>query len=223
MSRKIDVLNVHIDNCSAKEAMQEAVSYMDSEPVNMIEMVTSGSVMQMDFSFDVKENFSDFDLVLAGEKTLLEAAGVTDGQYFKEAEEHTFLKMFLRYLHKHHKRVYLLAQTEEGAREFCDYLGKKYSGIHISGIAKVSAENRADDMVVNAINGSEVDCILSALPSPLQEEFILKNRCLLNARVWLGIGIEIHPAKKPRLGDGLIFRFILKKMLCKEIEKRKKE
>ena len=221
MSQRIDVLNVHIDNCSAKEAMQEIVSYMDSEPINIIEMVTSGSVMQIDNSFDVKERFSDFDLVLAGEKTLLEAAGVTDGKYLKEAEERTFLKMFLRYLHKHRKQVYLLAETEEGAHRFSDFLAKKYSGIHVAGIAKVSAENRADDMIVNSINGSEVDCVFAALPSPLQEAFVLKNRCLMNARVWLGLGIEIHPTKKPKLGNGLLFQFILKKMLCKEIERRK--
>lgn len=30
-------------------------------------------------------------------------------------------------------------------------------------------------MLVNAINGSEVDCILSALSVPLQEDFIAKT------------------------------------------------
>ena len=50
-------------------------------------------------------------------------------------------------------------------------------------MAKVSAKNRADDMLINAINGEEVDCVLSALSSPLQEELISKNRNVMNARV----------------------------------------
>ncbi len=45
-------------------------------------------------------------------------------------------------------------------------------------------------MLVNAINGSEVDCVLSALSVPLQEDFIAKNRNLLDARVWIGVGKE---------------------------------
>ena len=31
-------------------------------------------------------------------------------------------------------------------------------------------------MLVNAINGGEVDCIFAALSAPLQEDFIMKNR-----------------------------------------------
>ncbi len=54
-------------------------------------------------------------------------------------------------------------------------------------LQKYQQEGRADDMLVNAINGSEVDCILSALSVPLQEEFSAKNRNLLDARVWVGV------------------------------------
>ena len=91
-----------------------------------------------------------------------------------------YLKMFMRYLHKNHKRLYLLVESEEEGQEAFRYLQKAYSGVQLVGLAKVSAEGRADDMLVNAINGSEVDCVLSALSVPLQEDFIAKNRNLLD-------------------------------------------
>ena len=56
---------------------------------------------------------------------------------------------------------------------------------------RVSASDRADDMLVNAINGGEVDCVISALEPPLQEDFIIQNRALLNTALWVGLGSEM--------------------------------
>ena len=59
----------------------------------------------------------------------------------------------MRYLHKNHKRMYLLVESEEDGQEAFRYMQRTYSGIQLVGLAKVSAEGRADDMLVNAING----------------------------------------------------------------------
>ena len=37
MNAKINVLDIEIDNCTAKEAMKKAVEYLASEPVNTID------------------------------------------------------------------------------------------------------------------------------------------------------------------------------------------
>ncbi|WP_418875133.1 WecB/TagA/CpsF family glycosyltransferase, partial [[Clostridium] scindens] len=208
MSDKIKVLDIDIDNCTAKEAMKETMEYLKSEPVSVIEMVTVDGLMQMDELPELKENMQEFDLVLAGDKTILEAADITDRKFLQETEGHLFLKMFMRYLHKNHKRIYLLVETEEEGQEFYDYLQRYYSGLQIIGLAKVSAQNRADDMLVNAINGGEVDCIFAALSAPLQEDFIMKNRSLLDARVFIGLGKESLPVKKAGLGQSRIGQFL---------------
>ena len=69
--------------------------------------------MRINEAQELKEGISQFDLVLAGDKMILEAAEVTDRKYLQETEGQVFLKMFLRYLHKNHKRVYLLVGSEE--------------------------------------------------------------------------------------------------------------
>ena len=67
-------------------------------------------------------------------------------------------------------------------------------------MAKVSAENRADDMLVNAINGAETDCVLSMLCSPLQEEFCGKEQSTSQYEnsfsVW---GKQLRRGKRPAL------------------------
>ena len=221
MSEKIDVLDIGIDGLTAKEAMKNSMEYMVSDPISIIEMVTVDGLMQIREFPEIQEELRRFDLVLAGDRTILEAAEVTERRFLQETENKTFLKMFIRYLHKNHKRVYLLVESGEEGDEFYGYLERAYSGIQIVGLAKVSAEDRADDMLVNDINGGEVDCVFAALSSPLREEFVAKNRGILNARVWLGIGKDMFPQKHRSPGKERFTQFIVKHIFKKEIEKRK--
>lgn len=162
---------------------------------------------------------NEFDMILPGEKLILEAA--EEPELPEEINMKLYLKMFMRYLHKNHKRLYLLVESEEEGQEAFRYLQKAYSGIQLVGLAKVSAEGRADDMLVNAINGSEVDCVLSALSVPLQEDFIAKNRNLLDARVWVGVGKKIFSPRKPGFGQGKIAKYLLNHIFRREMEKNK--
>ena len=222
MDSKIRVLDINIDSCSAKEAMKKTVEYMGTDPVNVVEMATVNGLMQMDSMEQLKEDICRFDMVLAGDKTILEAADITDRKCLQETEGRVFLRMFMRYLHKNHKRIYLLVESEEEGQKFFDYLQKNYYGLQVVGLAKVSAQNRADDMLVNDINGGDVDCVLAALGSPLQEEFIVKNRSLLDVRLWLGLGKEYLPVGRTGIGQCRLARFFVKHIFKKEIEKSKR-
>lgn len=222
MSKKMSVLDISIDNFTAKEAMQEALAYMESDLVSVIELVTIESLMELGTEAELKEEIENFDLILAGNKTILEAAEITDHKCLRETEDKTFLKMFLRYLARKHKRVYLLVESEEEGQKMFGHFEEYYRGTQIVGMAKVSAKNRADDMLINAINGEEVDCVLSALSSPLQEELISKNRNVMNARVWLGLGKDGIPVSAKGIGGGRIGQFFMKQIFKKEIEKSKK-
>ena len=219
MNEKINVLNVNIDSCTAKEAMKETIAFLETEPVSVIEVVSVDGLMQMNDLPELKEKLNEFDLVLPGEELILETA--EEARMPKEIDMSLYLKMFMRYLHKNHKRIYLLVESEEEGQEAFRYMQKAYSGIQLIGLAKVSAEGRADDMLVNAINGSEVDCILSALSTPLQEDFIAKNRNLLDARVWIGVGQRLFSKRKPGFGQGRFAKYLLNHIFRREMEKNK--
>lgn len=219
MNEKINVLDVNIDSCTAKEAMKETIAFLESEPVSVIDVVSVDGLMQMNDLSELKARMNEFDLVLPGEKLILEAA--EEARLPKEIDIKLYLKMFMRYLHKNHKRMYLLVESEEDGQEAFRYMQRTYSGIQLVGLAKVSAEGRADDMLVNAINGSEVDCILSALSVPLQEDFIAKNRNLLDARVWVGVGNRMFSDHRQVLGHGKLAKFLLNHIFKREMEKNK--
>ena len=77
MNEKIQVLNIGIDDCTAKEAMKQTVEYMGTEPVSVIELVTVDTVMYASEEPKLRESIECVDLVLPGEKEILEGADVT--------------------------------------------------------------------------------------------------------------------------------------------------
>lgn len=78
MNDKINVLGIEIDNYTAKETMKKSIEYLTTEPVNMIEVATVDVLMDTNTELMLKEQMKDFDLVLAGDRTVLEAAEVSE-------------------------------------------------------------------------------------------------------------------------------------------------
>ena len=78
----------------------------------------------------------------------------------------------------------------------------------------------SDDMVLNLVNGAEVDCILSALPSPMEEQFVSRNKMLLNARIWLGLGNLLDEMKQEKHIFQKLKEFVLRQILKKEMAKK---
>ena len=46
MKEKVQVLDFEIDNYTAKDAVKKVVSYMSTEPLNVVEMVTMYTIGQ---------------------------------------------------------------------------------------------------------------------------------------------------------------------------------
>lgn len=223
MNNKINVLELELHNDTAKEAMQKVMGYLETEPLNIVELISPDSLLLSKNDEGLRDNIAQSDLVLTLEKSFLELAGVTDRRRLQEAESGLFLKMVLHYFHKNHVRVFILADSEEDKERIREYFANDYSGIEIVGAEIVAADRAMDDMILNSINCVEADCVISVLPSPLQEAFVVRNRILLNTRLWLGFGktvkLPLNKKEKKPFRDFLI-RLFLKREIEKEKQKR---
>ena len=223
MNNKINVLELELHNDTAKEAMQKVMEYMKTEPLSIVEFISSDSLLLSKDDEVLRDNISQADLVLTIEKSFLELAGVTDRKRLQEAENGLLLKMILHYFHKNQSRVFLLAESEEDRTRLAEYFEHYYSGIHLVGAEIVSSDRAMDDMILNSINGVEAECVISVLPSPLQETFVVRNRILLNTRVWLGLGknvkLPMNPQEKKSVRDFFV-KLFLKREIAKEKQKR---
>ena len=187
MENKIRVFGIEIDSRPAKEALKTAIELMDAEGLSTIEILTMDMLLKERDNAEIKEILAKMDLVLPESEAMLKMAENPDMKPMAEAaEKRGFLQMYLKYLQKYKKRVFLLAEDDQQCEQVSELLKKEYRGILLTG-SGVLSEDVGEESVINEINGLEIDCILSVLPSPSQELFAENARNLLSAKMWLGL------------------------------------
>ena len=223
MQRKIQVLGVELDNCSAKEAMKTVVEGLREERMNVVEMVSMNTLAKFQQLDEAVNMFEAFDLVLPSDKGILQAAEIEDERRLKEVDQMVFIKMVMRYLQKNQVRVFLLSETEESRQQLEQYIEEEYGNLKIVQSMSLEDKGSSDDMILNYVNGAEVECVLSTIPSPVEEHFVFRNQSIINARIWLGFGALLRDINREKKGIQKIRELISRHILKKEVELHKKK
>ena len=218
MNEKIQISDLTIDNYTAKDAMKRVVEYLNTEALNIIEIVTLGTLEELANNEELQRQVSEFDITFAGDRAILEAAGIKDARSLRDAEPMLFIKMAMRFLHKYQVKVFLLAENGPNLIKLQEQFRETYSQAIIVGSATMEEHGASDDMMLNLVNGVEADCIISTLPSPMQEQFIIRNKSLLDAKLWLGLGNSFYMMKEGQSVFGRIKKLFARQILKKEIE-----
>lgn len=212
MGEKINIFDVEIPCIKAKEAMIRAMYYMEQESLNTIELLSMKMLLNGQEDTQWKEQLNGLSMILPGSVEILEAAQVKDSILLRETDDKLFLRMFMKYMQKNHKKLFLLAESEEKLDKAEELLIRQNRGIQIIGKAVITQDGERIQNVINAINGTETDCILSVLSSPFQEQFIQRNKALLNARVWLGCGTAFRQNFEDMRLNNRIRHFVMKRL-----------
>lgn len=223
MNGKITILNIELDRLSAKEAMYRAVQYIENESVSTVEIVTMDMLLRGQERPEWKQAVQTLDMVIPGEQEILEAAGISDKGLIRDTSGQTFLKMFMRYLQKNKKKVFLVAQTEEELTDLETLMREYDRHLLITGHGILPADGTSEETVINEINGAEADCIFSLLPSPEQELFIARNSALLNVRIFFGCGDVLKENYLKQKKKARIQRFFRKKVFRYLAGRQKKD
>ena len=187
MENKISVFGIGIDSRPAKESLKAAIELMDGEGLSTIEILTMDMLLKERDNAEIKEILAKMDLVLPESEAMLKMAENPEVKHAAETvEKRGFLQMYLKYLQKYKKRVFLLAEDDRQCEQVSELLKKEYRGILLTG-SGVLPEGGEEESVINEINGLEIDCILSVLSSPHQELFAENARNMLSAKMWLGL------------------------------------
>lgn len=223
MTEKINVLGIEMDCLTAKEVMLRVMQFMEDDLVDTIEMLSMDTLMSCMDDEEWKGLTGRLEIVLPGEADILKAAEVNDRTRLKEAETGTFFRLFMKYLQKNRRKVFLLAGTEEKMASLEDMVRKYGRGLRVAGSAILEQDGSGEEKVINDINGTESDCVLSVLASPYQEQFIDRSRSLLSTKLWLGCGPVLEKAD----GSGGMLqklkKFFLKRMFFRQAEKEKNQ
>lgn len=222
MNESREILGLRVDCLSAKEAMMRAMRFMENVPVDTIEILTMDALLSLSGHEAWTGNPVVPGLILPGDPEILDAADVQDEKTKKEIRNRTFLKMFLKYLQKNRRKVFLLAADEEDMDSLTDALERMNRRLVITGQALTGSAEGREEKVVNEINGTDTECIISVIPSPYQEMFIGENRELLNAKLWLGCGAVMKEIRDDNAA-GRFGRFLQKFMFRRRVERQQKK
>lgn len=220
MNDKIQISDLIIDNYTAKDAMKRVVEYINTEALSVVEMITLSTLGEVANQEELQRQISEFDITFAGDRAILQAAGIKDARRLRDSEPLLFVKMAMRFLHKNQLRVFLIAETADTLQKLQNYIEEEYASIEIVECATMEEHGMSDDTILNRVNGVETDCIISILPSPMQENFIIRNKSLLNARLWLGFGNWFSKMEKEHSVFGKIKKLLARQILKKEIAKK---
>lgn len=199
MIKKINVMGIELDNYSSREAMMLVETFLNNTVLNTIEEVPLQVLVQAKENEDVRQSIRALDLAIPGDREILVEAGYGNSRQINDVEENSFFHEFIRRVIRNKKKVFLLGETQAVVDELTTVLKEDYERLQI--IGSCCLERFKDDAgVINEINSQAPDVILSALPSPKQELFILEQKGRLHAKIWYGMNNNVRIRKgKERL------------------------
>ena len=190
MIKQIQLSGMTIPNYSLREELQLAQDALRDERLRLLLTVSMQSLIKVSSSESqqVKECVEQADLIVVEDPEILSVAGINSSQRIREAEDHLFFTELLKRLQRGQQQVYLVASKNAALEKIREILRERYEKLHIVG--QYSIEDYPDDLdrMINEINSAAPDVIISVMPTPQQEEFLVANRSKLLAKLWYGLG-----------------------------------
>lgn len=191
-SKKIEMMGIYLDNYTVRESLMRLDTYLGNTILNIIETVTMKQLILSGEIPVIKDCFIQADLNVIGECEILSETGNATVQRMREVRDWEFLHELLKRMAKGRKRVFLLAMKEEDLMQLQKMFSEKVPQFEPIGIYAVESCAGDLDTIVNEINGATPDIVISALDSPMEEEFILSHKEKIGTSVWYGIGVSYY-------------------------------
>lgn len=188
MIKKIDILGLSLDNYTVREAIRRVETYLSNNVLNTIECISMEMLIQAENDEVLRNVIQSLDLAVIGEKEILQATKSSTMQRIRETEENDFFFEFFKRVERNKKSVYLLGESEEKIAEVRLELERQFKKISIVGSYALEDCVGALDAVINELNSTTPDIIVSVLPTPMQEHFFWEHKDKMNANIWYGMG-----------------------------------
>ena len=190
MIKQIQLLGMTFPNYSLRDELQLAQEALHGERLCMFLTMSMQSLVKVSSSGSEEDKsfVEQADLIVVEDPEILSVAGITSNQRIREASDHLFFTELMKRLQRGQQQVYLVAAKSAALDKIKEILAQRYEKLKIVG--QYSIEEYPDDLdrMINEINSAAPDIILSVMPTPQQEEFLMKNRSKLLAKLWYGLG-----------------------------------
>lgn len=188
MIKKIDVLGLSLDNYTVREAIRQVETYLSNDVLNTIECISMEMLIQAEEDEVLRSVIQSLDLAVIGEKEILQATKASSMQRIRETEENDFFFEFFKRIERNRKSVFLIGESKETVEELKSEMEQEFGKIVIAGSYATEECVGALDAIINEMNATTPDVIVSVLPTPEQEHFFWEHKEKMNANIWYGMG-----------------------------------
>lgn len=203
MIKTIDIAGIQLDNYTVRELIMSVEKEMSDQGFHTIEEVNMDTLMMAETDEVIREALTSADHTVITEAGILEAAGISNYQRRHEIEHRDFFYELMKRIERNHKTIFVIGDTSGHTSTICDKMQNLFPKCEIAGTEALEECMGATDAVVNEINALTPDVIISVLPSPEQEHFLMDNKEKLSASLWYGIGMTELQRKRGRLANGI--------------------
>lgn len=197
MIKKIDIAGIQLDNYTVREALMISERMLSNNEFNTIEEVGLKTLKCAELDENVKQTIMSLDNTIISDVGILSAVGELTMQRQHEIQDRDFCYELLKRIERNHKNVYILGGSLNIIEKVTGYIEEEFSRINISGSQIIEEGWNTIEDIVNEINSTGVDVVISVLQSPMQELFLSQCRDMLLAKLWYGADAEnFTPRKK---------------------------
>lgn len=181
----VNVMGLNVNTVNERELKGLLQSYINSDAINVVYMVSLGTLKSVVQDPDYRENVpKDADLVLPAEEVVLSRVhrrkirGAVDNY-----------RIFMKTLESmcNGRKVYVIGEDQKSAELMVQILLGYRPDILLCGMYSMDMEYN-DESVINDINGKVPDVLLLGFKSPAVEIWISEHRPMLNAKLIVGLG-----------------------------------
>lgn len=217
MIKKIDIAGIRLDNYNVREMILKLEKKMEENTFCTIGEISMKNVLLAQENERVREAIDSLEHTLIVETGILEAANQVTFQRKREIEGNEFFFQFMKYLERSGKKIFLLGETEECLQMVFDILMEDYPKIKVVGIEATENCSVDWDAIINEINTASANVVISLLPSPTQEYFLLDYKDKISASLWYGMEMGKFTGKRKGIW-GKIQRIARKRKLEKLVK-----
>lgn len=206
MIKTIDVAGIELDNYTVRETIMNVEKKMSDSGFHTIEEVNMDMLIQAESDEVIREALASVEHTVIAERGILEAVGADSYQRKHEIDHHDFFYEMMKRIERNHKTIFVVGEKAEHTQQMCNRIMELYAKCNVVGAEALEECSGNLDALINEINSQTPDVIISVIPSPMQEHFLMENREKLSAGLWYGMGtMELE---NPKSG----FTHVIRKM-----------
>lgn len=213
MIKEIIVAGIKLDNYSVRECMMMLEKALSTRMFTIVEEVNMKMLLLAKENPVVKEAIESVDMAVIADVDILKAIEEPSLQRRLETEEKAFFFQLMKRLDRNKKTIFLLGETEREIAIAEEYIKEEFSHILIVGKQALESTKGANEGIVNNINMITPDAVISVLPTPLQEEFLVEHKGMISTNLWYGIGQDRFQTQKHSLKAAMLKWFRSKKLM----------